>query len=105
MRDEIAKMRGERPEWADLDVRTGINTGRVIAGMLGSPQRRMEYTVIGDAVNVASRLESSGEPGKIQIGEATWLAVKDRFRCEPAGERQVKNREQPVRSFWVVGAI
>jgi len=101
MRDTLTKMRAEQPEYANIQARIGINTGRVIAGMMGS-QRRLEYSVIGDAVNVASRLESSTEPGTIQIGETTHEIVKKAFRCEFAGERKVKNRQQPVRAWTVL---
>ena len=103
MRDVLERLRKERPEFANVQIRIGVNTGRVVAGMMGS-KRRLEYSVIGDAVNVASRLESSGEPGRILIGEQTWEAVKDRFVCESAGERQVKNRARPVKCWWVTSA-
>jgi len=103
MRDALQTMRSERPEFANVNFRVGVNTGRVVAGMMGS-KRRLEYSVIGDAVNVASRLESSGEPGKILIGEETHEAAKNAFICEFAGERQVKNRAKPVKCWWVLRA-
>ncbi len=100
MRDTVQRLRAEDPAYEKLAIRIGVNTGKVVSGMIGS-KRRLEYTVLGDAVNVASRLETTGEAGKIQIGEATYELVKDLFECEPAGERQVKNRAQAVRSWWV----
>jgi len=100
MRDAVDELRRDEPGFDKLAIRTGINTGKVIAGMLGS-RRRLEYSVIGDAVNVASRLESTGEAGRIQIGETTYELVKDSFECEAAGERTLKNRAQPVRTWWV----
>lgn len=103
MRDAVNSLRAKRRVYANVNMRIGLNTGRVVAGMLGS-QRRLEYSVLGDAVNVASRLESSGEANRILIGEATYEAVKDVFECEFAGDRKVKNREQPVRAWWVIGA-
>ena len=102
MRDAVAELGKELPHELTLAVRVGVNTGSVIAGMMGS-KRRLEYSVVGDAVNVASRLESTGEPGRIQIGEGTWEKVNDAFVCESAGERHVKNRAQPVRCWWVTG--
>jgi len=101
MRDTLAGLRKQHPEYADIQIRVGINTGRMIAGMMGS-QRRLEYSVIGDSVNVASRLESTAEPGTIQIGQSTHELVKDAFRCKLAGDRRVKNRAQPVRAYWVM---
>ena len=102
MRDTLEKLRATERAFADIHIRIGVNTGRVIAGMLGS-ERRLEYSVIGDAVNVASRLESSGEAGRIQIGDATWQHVKDAFVCESAGSRALKNRAEPVQAWWVTG--
>ncbi len=95
-------LRREFPRYRSLEMRIGVNSGKVVAGMMGS-RRRLEYSVLGDTVNVASRLESTSEPGRIQIGETTWVAVKNHFDCEPAGERKMKNRAAPVKSFWVVG--
>ena len=99
MRDASIQMRSI-PLFKDLSIHIGINTGKVIAGTLGS-DRRLEYTVIGDAVNVASRLESSGEPGRIHIGEGTWTHVKDVFECESAGTKSLRNRAEPVNCYWV----
>jgi adenylate cyclase len=100
MRESVEGLRKDYPQHAKMAIRIGINTGKVIAGMMGS-RRRLEYSVVGDAVNVASRLESTCEAGRIQIGDSTWQLVKTDFDCAPAGERQVKNRAQPVRTYWV----
>jgi len=103
MRDAVETLRKKRSRvYGNVHVRCGINSGRVVAGMLGS-QRRLEYSVVGDVVNVASRLESTGEPGRIQIGEATYELVKTGFSCEFAGERKLKNRTEPIRCWWVNG--
>ena len=102
MMEAFARLRDEVPFFRELGMRIGVNAGRVVAGMMGS-RRRLEYSVLGDAVNVASRLESTSEPGRIQIGESVHAAVRDVFACEPAGERQVKNRAKPVRCWWVNG--
>ena len=82
-----------------LQMRFGINTGPAVAGVVG--QRNFHYDIWGDAVNTASRMESHGEPGRIQISEATYELVKDKFECEPRGEIEVKGKGL-MRTWWVV---
>ena len=60
-----------------LQIRTGIATGPVVAGVIG--RRKFSYDLWGDTVNTASRMESSGMPGCIQVTEMTWLRVRDRY--------------------------
>lgn len=73
-----------------FDIRIGINTGPVVAGVVGN--KKFAYDIWGDSVNIASRMESSSEPGKINISEDTYQLVKDKFNCEFRGEIDVKNR-------------
>jgi guanylate cyclase len=73
-----------------LAFRIGINSGPVIAGVIG--QRKFAYDVWGDTVNTASRMESQGAPGKIQITQATYELIKDDFVCVPHGPVDVKGK-------------
>ncbi|MGV6832232.1 MAG: adenylate/guanylate cyclase domain-containing protein [bacterium] len=73
-----------------FDIRIGINTGPVVAGVVGT--KKFAYDIWGDAVNVASRMESNSVPGKINISENTFELIKDKFICEYRGELKVKNR-------------
>ena len=82
-----------------LGVGIGVNTGLVIAGTVGGGGR-LEYTVVGDAVNVASRLQSEAEGGEI-VAAASTVAAAPSVACESIGPRQVKGREEPVEVFRV----
>jgi adenylate cyclase len=84
-----------------LGVGIGLNTGTVIAGAIGGGGR-LEYTVIGDAVNVAQRLQSEAEAGEIVAAASTMSAAPD-IPCESIGPRQVKGREELVEVFRVLG--
>jgi len=77
-------------EGLSFDVRIGINTGPVVAGVVGS--KKFSYDIWGDTVNVASRMESMSEAGKINISEHTFELIKNEFSCEYRGEISVKNR-------------
>jgi len=85
----------------NLEVRVGINSGEMVAGNIGS-QSRMEYTVIGDNVNVASRIESNGQEGRVMISEATYHRVKNYgVNATRLQAINVKNRRQPVQIYCV----
>jgi adenylate cyclase len=73
-----------------LQLRMGINSGEVVGGIVGTT--KFHYDVCGDAVNVASRMESQGVPGKIQIGEATFNLINDIFGCELRGAQEIKGK-------------
>jgi class 3 adenylate cyclase len=71
-------------------VRIGINTGSVVAGIVGT--KKFQYDIWGDAVNTASRMESAGEPGKVNISENTFNLVKNKFDCFYRGEISAKGK-------------
>jgi class 3 adenylate cyclase/tetratricopeptide (TPR) repeat protein len=87
----------------ELNVRVGINTGPVIVGEVGS-DLRLEYTAMGDAVNVAARMEQTAEPGTVQITDETRRLVEAAFEIEPRGAVEVKGKAEPIEAFRVLGA-
>ncbi|MEW6667838.1 MAG: adenylate/guanylate cyclase domain-containing protein [Thermodesulfobacteriota bacterium] len=101
MRKALAEMREGVPPDQRLNITTGINTGKVVAGNLGSP-KRMDYTVIGDTVNTAARLQSICEPNQILIGEATYEAVKGKFKIHEIGQKSVKGKRKALTVFEVL---
>jgi class 3 adenylate cyclase/putative methionine-R-sulfoxide reductase with GAF domain len=95
--DQMKKVKEKmkEPIW---ELRLGIHTGSVMAGVVG--ERKFAYDVWGDTVNIASRMEFSGTPGKINISNATYELVKDFFDCEYRGEVDAKNKGK-VRMYFV----
>lgn len=78
------------------NVTIGINSGEMVSGNIGSEQlRRLDYTVIGDEVNVAQRLQAVADEGQILINEKSYDKVKESFKCKEIGERQLKNKSKP----------
>ncbi|NVK11427.1 MAG: adenylate/guanylate cyclase domain-containing protein [Gammaproteobacteria bacterium] len=84
-----------------LEMRVGINTGYCTVGNFGT-ESRMDYTVLGTEVNLASRLESAAKPGQILISSATYALVKDRVMCRKRGEIEVKGFTQPITVYDVL---
>jgi guanylate cyclase len=83
-----------------LELRVGINSGPVVAGVIG--RKRFLYDLWGDAVNTASRMESHGTSGRIQITEATKELLDDEFVCEPRGTIPIKGKGE-IQVWYLVG--
>ncbi|MES2004735.1 MAG: adenylate/guanylate cyclase domain-containing protein [Bacteroidota bacterium] len=84
-------------------VSIGINCGELVSGNIGSAElRRLDYTVVGDVVNTASRLQGIAGPGQIVISEHAYQLVKDSFQCRSIGEVSLKNKQQAVAVFEVM---
>jgi adenylate cyclase len=84
-------------------VAIGIHTGEMICGNIGSSSlRRLDYTVIGDAVNTAERLQEVSEPGQILISESTYEKIKESFCCQKIKTVQLKNKAEPIDIYEVL---
>jgi len=81
----------------------GINSGEMVSGNIGSASlRRLDYTVIGDAVNVAQRLQAIAKAGQIIITEEVYLKTTESFKCVQNGEFSLKNKAKPVNTYEVM---
>jgi adenylate cyclase len=85
-----------------FDVRIGISTGPVVAGVVGT--KKFAYDIWGDTVNIAARMEANSEPGKVNLAESTYMLIKDYFDCAYRGEIDVKNKGI-MKMYFVNGLI
>ena len=88
MRDWVDQL--TRDDGIKLEVRFGMNTGSAMGAVVGSS--KFTYDLWGDAINVASRMESTGEPGRIQVARGSYDRLKDSYRLEPRGALAVKGK-------------
>jgi class 3 adenylate cyclase len=95
--DNIRRRNEGKAEWL---LRCGIHTGRLIAGVIGT--KKFAYDIWGDAVNTASRMESSGEPGKVNISGATYASIQEWFDCTYRGKIYAKNKGE-IDMYFVNG--
>lgn len=97
MRDHVA---ANKVDGHEIRLRIGINSGPVVAGIIGT--HKFAYDLWGDAVNTASRMESGGVAGSIQVSAATWQLIQDKFDCEPRGFIPVKGKGD-MDTYFLVG--
>src|SRR4030095_8146967 len=84
-------------------VSIGINSGEMISGNIGSGNlKRLDYTVVGDAVNTAQRLQSLAEDGQILISESSYEKVKESFNCRKIGELELRHKKHPMTLYEVL---
>ncbi len=103
MRKALADLNARHPDRAPLRTRVGIHTGRALTGDIGSPMR-CEFTVLGDAVNTASRLETTvAQPGQIVISKATLDRTGDEFTVIPLGPVTLRGRQATIDAYAVEG--
>lgn len=84
-----------------IKVRIGVNTGTCVVGGMGS-RERMEYTVIGDTVNITARLQEMASPGQILIGENTWNSVKEQFNTKYVGTISLRGKRAKTRIYEII---
>lgn len=105
MRRRIEQLRAlweDRVGPEPMHARMGINTGYCTVGNFGS-EDRLDYTIVGAAVNTASRLESTAGPDQIQISHSTYMLIKEQIYCRPLGEQGLKGISHPLKTYEVVG--
>jgi class 3 adenylate cyclase len=85
------------------EISIGINSGEMVSGNIGSASlRRLDYTVIGDEVNVAQRLQTIATAGQIIITEKVYLKARESFKCRENGEFTLKNKAKPINTYEVI---
>src|SRR4051794_9058852 len=100
MQEAMAEVNEQLPEEVSFALRVGLNTGEVLAGAVGD-----DYTVVGDTVNVASRLQTAARPGSVTVGERTMRVTSEAVRYEELEPLTLKGKAEPVPAWEAVGLI
>ncbi|MDQ7779794.1 MAG: adenylate/guanylate cyclase domain-containing protein, partial [Planctomycetota bacterium] len=87
---------------AKFKLRVGVNSGAVVAGNIGSSQRK-EYTILGDTVNIAKRLEEVATPGKVCVGERTFELLHGKFKARQLSSEKLKGKEKTIKMYEIIG--
>jgi adenylate cyclase len=104
MRDDIYDLHQVMPPEFRLSFRIAVHLGEAVVGLVGTPDR-LDYTIIGDTVNTAKRLQENGVPGKVFLSDKFYQRVKDMVKVNPLEPLQVKGRVQPVPVFELLDII
>jgi len=103
VRDQLSKMPEAGSNRFVPKVSIGINSGEMVSGNIGSATlRRLDYTVIGDTVNTAQRLQTKAEPGQIIISEKSYEQIRQFFNCRKIGEVNMKNKSAAITIYEVI---
>ena len=94
--------RSLRQRGIDFNMRIGLNTGLVVVGRIGD-DLTMEYTAMGDTVNLASRMQRTAQPGTIRVSENTYRLAEGYFKFKPLGQIRLKGRAEPVKAYELKG--
>jgi adenylate cyclase len=104
MRDDIYELHKVMEPQFRLSFRIAVHLGEAVVGLVGT-QDRLDYTIIGDTVNTAKRLQENGVPGKVFLSDKFYARVKDIVRVNPLEPLKVKNRVQPIPVFELLDII
>jgi adenylate cyclase len=102
MQNQFKKLSAEMPANFQLSFGIGIHMGEALLGLIGT-DKRMEYTAIGDSVNIAKRLQENAKPGQVLISQIAAQEVQDRVELKPVPPIQAEGKEQPLLVFEVLG--
>lgn len=104
IREKLQKIEAEEKDHAfRLKVSIGINSGEMVSGNIGSSTlKRLDYTVIGDVVNVAARLQAAASVNQILISASNYENIKESFQCREVGLINLKNKKEPLHAYEVV---